>query len=494
MKNIFEVFAVFVVCFLEIQAQPEDFRISAVQENQVWIEGGLLDGLEEGMRGEVFYEITIAGQAKHIVPAKVELYKVEDRQSIGTLKEQTGNVNFGYRVSIVPRPPGDMLTLFQTRATEAFAGGDFNLAKQFYQRILQALPEDPFATHKIKECDVELEKLAAVRREIRNIPYYKQAIKASMESKDEESIELVRTYADKILAVAPDDPEALRYKDWAISRPQKEALVKAEPEERAAAKPEEDTAQKKEAAAIPEKAKVVEKTVIERPPLLEDMVLIAESEVVIGSEPDETQFANETPRQKVHVAAFYVDKYEVTNEDYKRFCAATGRSYPGYFVDGNYPEGTARRPVVMVSWIDADAYARWAGKRLLSEREWEAAAAGTSARTWPWGDTWDSGLANTREAGAAETADVGSHPGDTSAFGMCDMAGNVSEWTEDWYQPYPGNTRKEKEYGEQFKVLRGGSFQVSREFARCQFRARLPDGFRSMDLGFRCAISAADGR
>ena len=482
-----------------LQAQPKGFRISAVQESQVWIEGGLLDGLEEGMQGEVFYEITIAGQAKPIIPAKVALFKVEDRQSVGTLKEQTGAVNIGYRVSIVPRPPGDMLTLFQTRAAEAFAGGDFNLARQFYQRILQALPADPFATQKIKECDAQLEKLAAVRREIRNIPYYKQVIKASMASKDEESIKLVLTYADKILAVAPGDPEALKYKDWATSipqpaaggGPQKKVRMEAKPEKLAAARPEEDTAQEKEAAAIPEKAKEVAKTVIEPPPLLKDMVLIAESEVVIGSEPDKTQFANETPRQKVRVAAFYVDKYEVTNEDYKRFCDATGRTYPGYFVDGNYPDGTARRPVVMVSWIDADAYARWAGKRLLSEREWEAAAAGTSAHTWPWGDAWDSGLANTREAGAAETADVGGHPGDVSAFGVYDMAGNVSEWTADWYRPYPGNTRKEKEYGEQFKVLRGGSFQVSREFARCQFRARLPDGFRSMDLGFRCAIPAS---
>ena len=255
--------------------------------------------------------------------------------------------------------------------------------------------------------------------------------------------------------------------------------VAAKPEEksapvRVAAKPEEKVAEKKEVA----------KAAIEPPPLLKDMVLVPESDVVIGSEMHQTQFANETPRQKMHVAAFYIDKYEVTNEDYKRFCDATGRLNPGYFTGGNYPEGSARRPVVMISWIDADAYARWAGKRLPTEREWEAAAAGTSGRTWPWGDVWGPTIANTRESGSTETADVGSHSGDISAFGVYDMAGNVSEWTADWYQPYPGNTRKEKEYGEQFKVLRGGSFQVSKEFARCQFRARLPDGFRSMDLGF----------
>ena len=73
------------------------------------------------------------------------------------MKDQTGIINIGYHASIVPRPPNDMLTLFQTRAVEAYAGKDFNLAKQFYQRILEALPGDPFATQKIKECDAQLE-------------------------------------------------------------------------------------------------------------------------------------------------------------------------------------------------------------------------------------------------------------------------------------------------------------------------------------------------
>jgi formylglycine-generating enzyme required for sulfatase activity len=192
----------------------------------------------------------------------------------------------------------------------------------------------------------------------------------------------------------------------------------------------------------------------------------------------------------VHLDAFYIDKYEVTNEEYKKFCDSTGRSYPGYFSDKDYPPGTAKRPVVMLSWIDADAYARWAGKRLPSEVEWEAAASGPSGKEWPWGNGWTVNEANTREKGEDDSADVGSHPFDVSEFGVFDMAGNVSEWTQDWYRAYPGNTHREKEYGEQFKVLRGGSSKASKRFARAQFRARLPDGFRSMDLGFRCAISA----
>ncbi len=187
-----------------------------------------------------------------------------------------------------------------------------------------------------------------------------------------------------------------------------------------------------------------------------------------------------------------MDKYEVTNEEYKKFCDATGHAYPGYFSGKNFLPGTARNPVVMVSWSDADAYARWAGKRLPSEIEWEAAAGGNSGKTWPWGNSWIPDAANTREAGESDPAEIGTHLYDISEFGIYDMAGNVSEWTQDWYQPYPGNTRKEKEYGEQFKVLRGGSSRASKDFARAQFRARLPMSFRSIDLGFRCALSVTD--
>jgi formylglycine-generating enzyme required for sulfatase activity len=437
--------AIAILCFLMcLPAQARDFRISAVQESHVSLEGGLLDGLEEGMQGEIFYAITIAGQTKRIMPATVTLYKVEDHQSMGTLKDQTGSVKIGYYASLVPRFPGDMLTRLQARAVEAFNGKDFNLARQFYQKILEALPDDPFATQKVKECDIQAEKLALLQREIKKIPYYKQVIKTSMAVKNEESVKLVQAYVDKILAVTPEDPDALEYKKWA-------SIGVVAP--------------------------------------FKDMVLIPESDTIIGSETGKTPFDNETPRQKVHVTAFYIDKYEVTNEEYKRFCDATGHRYPEYFVNGKFPEGKERRPVVMVNWIDAEAYARWSGKRLLSEYEWEVAAAGTSARAWPWGDAWDPKAANTHEAGTGASADVGSYLGDVSAYGVYDMAGNVSEWTMDSYRLYLGNASKGPEYNEQFKVMRGSSFLGSKDFARCRFRGRLPDTFRSMDMGFRCALS-----
>jgi formylglycine-generating enzyme required for sulfatase activity len=426
-----------------LSAQANDFRVSAVQENQVRLEGGLLDGLEEGLQGEIFYTITVSGQPKSIVPAKITLNKVEDRQSIGLLKEQTGTVNIGYSASFALRFPSDLLTKLQARAAEVFARKDFDLAKQFYHKILASLPDDAFAKQKIKECDAQIEKRVLLQIETQKVPYYKQVITTLMAVKNEESVRLVLDYVDKILAVAPGDQAALEYKKWASSG---------------------------------------------APPLRKDMVLIPESDAPIGSDLGKTPFANETPRQTIHVPAFYIDKYEVTNAEYKRFCDATGHSYPEYFVNGNYPEGKRRRPVVMVSWNDAEAYARWAGKRLPGEYEWEAAAAGTSAHTWPWGDTWDLSVANTLEAGAGEGMDAGSLTGDRSAYGVYDMAGNVSEWTADRYQLYPGNPSIE-DLDNQFKAVRGGSFQKSKEFARCQFRARQPENSKSLNLGFRCAAS-----
>jgi formylglycine-generating enzyme required for sulfatase activity len=476
------------------------FRISAVQENQVWIEGGLLDGLEQGMEGEIYFEISVSGQKKRIVAAKVHLSRVEDHESTGILKEQSGTINVGYRASFAKKAASDLLLQYNKRASESYAAKDYSLAEQYYRRILELVPGDAFAAQKIRDCETQIRKIQALAIERRNVPYYREVIRTSLNANNPESRELARVYAEKILLVEPGDPESLKVREKltqiaseaASSVPPQatpDAPVSAASKTSALLSPAIPAAESKKEtkpAAI-ETAKSAE-----APKILKRMVLISEGDFSVGSPPGRSPFENETPKHQVHLAAFYMDKYEVTNEQYKEFCDATGRSYPGYFSEKNFPPGSAKKPVVMVSWIDADAYARWAGKRLPAEVEWEAAASGVSGRIWPWGNSWISHEANTRENGEDESADVGSHPLDVSEFGIFDMAGNVSEWTQDWYQPYPGNTHKEKEYGEQFKVLRGGSSKASKEFARAQFRARLPDGFRSTDLGFRCVISAKD--
>jgi formylglycine-generating enzyme required for sulfatase activity len=449
------------------------FRVSAVQENQVWIEGGWIDGLEQGMEGDIGYEISVVGQKKRIIPAKVRLTKIEDSASIGVLYEMSGIVNIGYTAQFIPKPASDLLVFFNSRAAASYAGREFRLSMQYYQRILEILPGDAYAAHRIKDCELQLEKQEALARERRNLPYYREAIRASLESDIPEDRTLAAEYIEKILSIEPEDADTLKFK---------EKLAQL------AARPAVPTAAIIPMLTKPE-APPADDPAPERPAILQDMVLVPNGEYAIGSMPGQSPFENELPRHQVRLESFYLDRREVTNEEYKKFCAATGHAYPEYFVNKDFPPGTAKRPVVMVSWADANAYALWAGKRLPTEFEWEAAAAGGSGKTWPWGNRWASNTANTREKGEKESVDVGTNPYDVSEYGILDLAGNVSEWTENWYQPYPGNRGAEAEYGERFKVLRGGSSRTSKEFTRAQFRARLPMTYRSIDLGFRCALS-----
>jgi formylglycine-generating enzyme required for sulfatase activity len=490
----------------------KSFRISAVQENQVWIEGGLIDGLEEGMAGEIAYEISVAGQKKRIIPAKVRLSKVEDRESIGTLLEQSGTINVGYTAQFVPKASSDLLLVFNRRASDAYTSKDFRLSKEYYQRILGILPGDAFALQKIKDCEAQLEKQDALMRERRSIPYYREVIRTSLKSEDPDSLSLARTYLEKILTLEPQDDESLKNKEKLAQLDSKKAapappaspvvpVVAAQnlpapapvqvslPPAKPAAVADES---RNRNAAPPVQAQPESQAPAAPSAVLKDMIKIPEGDYLIGSLPGRSPFENEFPRHRVHLSAFFIDRYEVTNEEYKKFCDATGHAYPSYFAGKDFPAEKGSKPVVMVSWTDAEAYAKWAGKRLPSEAEWEAAAAGLSGKTWPWGNSWIPNEANTRESGEDESADVGSHSLDVSEFGVLDMAGNVSEWTQDWYQPYPGNLRKEKEYGELFRVLRGGSSKASKDFARAQFRARLPVSYRAIDLGFRCVFSSND--
>jgi formylglycine-generating enzyme required for sulfatase activity len=174
---------------------------------------------------------------------------------------------------------------------------------------------------------------------------------------------------------------------------------------------------------------------------------------------------DERPAHIVYLDAFAIDRFEVTNAQYARFLRASGRTSPRYWQQGTYPTGQAAFPVVGISWDDADAYCRWAGKRLPTEAEWEKACRGAGGRTYPWGQTWESSRANVfieNGVGASmrgtsdESAEtiwdvswrlltepprqgqpalepVGSHPDNASPYGVLDMIGNASEWIADWY-------------------------------------------------------------
>ena len=235
------------------------------------------------------------------------------------------------------------------------------------------------------------------------------------------------------------------------------------------------------------------------------MVYIPGGDLLMGSDEGRN---NEGPAHVVHVDALYVDRYPVTNEEYKRFVDATGYSVPCYDVawaepyaynwDAEKripPEGRERHPVVLVSWEDARAYAAWAGKRLPTEAEWEWAARGADGRRWPWGNGFIEGRCNTKESGTSGTTPVDQYsPDGDSPWGAGDMVGNVWEWTKSLFRPYPydANDGRESQEAAGWRVLRGGSWRNDLDRARCT--ARLDGDFLFFNnVGFRCVISAEEG-
>jgi len=227
------------------------------------------------------------------------------------------------------------------------------------------------------------------------------------------------------------------------------------------------------------------------------MVLIPAGEFIMGTD---NRLPDEGPQHSVYLDAFYIDKYEVTNLQYKKFIDDTKHKSPRHFSNRTYPEGKADHPVTYVNWYDATDYCEWAGKRLPTDQEWEKAARGTDGRVYPWGDTFDIRKANMPQRWVTlkqkgDTTPVGAFKQGISAYGLYDMSGNVWEWTSSWYLPYPGNTRITENYGEKYKTLKGGSWWDC-SFYKCGLSA--PTYNRSFfmrttknkSFGFRCAKDA----
>jgi formylglycine-generating enzyme required for sulfatase activity len=203
---------------------------------------------------------------------------------------------------------------------------------------------------------------------------------------------------------------------------------------------------------------------------------------------------NEVPRHKVDVKAFHLDTYEVTNNQYQKFIQETRRPVPDDWEDNSYPPGKDNHPVIFVTWDDADAYCKWAGKRLPTEEEWEKAARWETNRKkpiayfFPWGDSFRRGKANTASGGPKKVMPVGSYEDGKSPYGAYDMCGNVKEWTASWYKDYPGNQFKDAfSDGTKVKVARGGSWRNKKYdvLGSCRFKYSLTHA--DDDLGFRCA-------
>ena len=190
------------------------------------------------------------------------------------------------------------------------------------------------------------------------------------------------------------------------------------------------------------------------------MVLVPAGEFVMGSENGESY---EKPVRRVILDAYYIDAYEVTNALYGKFLQVERHREPILWNDAKF--NGPNQPVVGVSCDDAEAYCRWAGRRLPTEAEWEKAARGTDGRIYPWGNQWDRTRANTFIGGPGRPTPVGSYEADKSPYGAYDMAGNVQEWVADWYDDnYYRTSPSRNPQGPQTgraRVLRGGSWRDS---------------------------------
>ena len=205
---------------------------------------------------------------------------------------------------------------------------------------------------------------------------------------------------------------------------------------------------------------------------------------------------DESPYHQVWLEAFYLDRFEVTNASYEECAKAkacrAARKYTGF--DG------AAQPVVGVSWDDAGSYCRWAGKRLPTEAEWEKGARGAEGRVYPWGNSacgCSCAIQEDRQVygcGKDATWPVGSAPKGQSPYGALDMAGNVWEWTADWYDAkYYSQSPPKNPPGPQTgaeKVRRGGSYANIRNYFRASDRSSAKPDTLSNSTGMRCALSA----
>jgi serine/threonine-protein kinase len=227
------------------------------------------------------------------------------------------------------------------------------------------------------------------------------------------------------------------------------------------------------------------------------MVYVPAGEFWMGSEDsDPDAYDYEKPRHKVYVDAFWIDKTEVTNAQYKRCVDAGVCSPPGesisytrdkYYGNPDFDD----YPVIYVTWRQAQQYAAWVGGRLPTEAEWEYAAMGPNGYIYPWGSNPpDDSLAN-YNGRVGDTTAAGSYPDGASRFGALDMAGNVWEWMSSLYKDYPYDATDGREDldAEGDRVLRGGAFLNESRDVRCTHRTGAqPDG-GDWDNGFRVVVA-----
>jgi formylglycine-generating enzyme required for sulfatase activity len=258
------------------------------------------------------------------------------------------------------------------------------------------------------------------------------------------------------------------------------------------------------------------------------MVLVPAGPFIMGlADGDFLAEEHEKPPREIHLSAFWIDIYPVTNGRFRLFLDAGGYEDERWW----HPAGWAWRererirqplqwkepgwdapeqPVAGISWYEADAYARWAGRRLPTDAEWEKAARGTDGRRYPWGNDWPTAKVANFDSIVGRTTPVGLFPEGRSPYGCHDMAGNVNNWTADWYWPHFGcfclehgllhDPRLDDDLRHRLdpvgitdKVDRGGGFATPREYQEvigCTRKVHWSPEAREPWNGFRTASSA----
>lgn len=234
-----------------------------------------------------------------------------------------------------------------------------------------------------------------------------------------------------------------------------------------------------------------------------DMAEIKAGNYLLGSDRGNH---DERPLRRVQTEGFWMDRFEITCIQYQRFLADVQKHghlwchkyeppnkdhtpYHTYawalrfsWLGGKHPAGMEDTPVVLVDWFDAYAYAKWAGKRLPTEEEWEIAARGSDQREYPWGNTFHADRCNIGDY----PIKIGSHPEGASPWGIMDLSGNVGEWTASAYEPNPRDSRRFKgRYG--LPIVKGGSWDDESRGCRTAARdVKRSPLYRSTTTGFRC--------
>jgi iron(II)-dependent oxidoreductase len=217
------------------------------------------------------------------------------------------------------------------------------------------------------------------------------------------------------------------------------------------------------------------------------MIYIPAGEFTMGSDQGND---NERPEHRVYLDGYWIGKYQVTFEQYDKYCEDTGKDRPK---DKGWGRGDL--PVIYVSWQNVTAYCEWLNKEtglnfnLPTEAQWEKAARGTDSRTYPWGNTFAKNKCNSEESGLEQTSPVGKFPAGAGPYGCHDMAGNVWEWCSDWYD----GKYYEKSHGKnptgpdsgEARVLRGGDWFLDAGRVRAAYRDRGVPSYRWSIIGFR---------